>query len=144
MPATSGRIRLDDKPLDNWSEVVTGRRIGYVGADTFFRNSTLRDCLLYGLMHYPLHANRPIKSTIKREALASGNSTLNLDADWVDYQRVGTTSSVDLRSGDCAARSFVYGPFDQRTLISPGQILPARSIANDSSIRHARGAELCD
>ena len=98
VPAAAGRIRVDDKPLDDWSEVVTGRRIAYVGADTYLRNTTLRNCLLYGLMHYPLQANGAVKSSVNREALASGNSTLNLDADWVDYDRVGTTSSADLEA----------------------------------------------
>jgi putative ABC transport system ATP-binding protein len=98
VPSASGRIRADDKPLDDLPETITGRRIAYVGTDTYLRNTTLRTCLLYGLMHYPLQANGPVPPTSRREALASGNSTLDLNADWVDYARVGTANSTELNA----------------------------------------------
>jgi putative ABC transport system ATP-binding protein len=97
-PSTSGRIRFDDQPFDDLLEAVTGRRIAYVGADTYLRNTSLRACLLYGLVHYPMLANGAVAPTTRREALASGNSTLDLDADWVDYQRIGTADDAEINA----------------------------------------------
>jgi putative ABC transport system ATP-binding protein len=95
---TSGRIRIGDQQLDAISEAVTGRRIAYVGPDTFLRNSSIRDCLLYGLMNYPHGpvAQGPGHALTHAEARASGNSELDCDADWIDYDRIGLADRADL------------------------------------------------
>ena len=50
-PADIGQITLAGEPLGKLSESVTGRRVGYVDAVTYFPRATLRDSLLYGLRH---------------------------------------------------------------------------------------------
>jgi putative ABC transport system ATP-binding protein len=99
---TAGRIRVGDRPLDTLPEFVSGRRIAYVGPDTYLRNTSLRDCLVYGLSTYPKTAARPSEPEPARhrleraEAEAAGNTTLDASADWLDYQAAGVADPAAL------------------------------------------------
>ena len=48
---TSGRIRVGDQDLSQLPEAVTGRRIAYVGQNSYMFTASLRDNLYYGLRH---------------------------------------------------------------------------------------------
>jgi putative ABC transport system ATP-binding protein len=96
VPVAAGRIRLDGRPLDDLPEAQTGRRIAYVGADTFLRNTSLRDSLMFGLMNFPVQPDSGLMPHARREALAAGNSTLNPDTGWVDYHRIGAADQDEL------------------------------------------------
>jgi putative ABC transport system ATP-binding protein len=95
-----GRVRLAEHVLDDLPESVTGRRIAYVGPDSYLQNATLRECLVYGLRHYPLravgkyvaalHANADV------EAKAAGNIQLDILADWIDYNAAGVSGPDEL------------------------------------------------
>jgi putative ABC transport system ATP-binding protein len=95
---SAGRMRIGDQSLDTMAESITGRRIAYVGPDTYLRNTTLRECLLYGLMNYPLRAAAQDTPTNRQlyEARAAGNIELDIAADWVDYERVGASDLAGL------------------------------------------------
>ena len=95
---TNGRIRIGDQQLDAMPQSIIGRRIAYVGTDTYLRNTTLRECLLHGLMHYPCN---PGENGSKHhlniaEAQASGNTELDIAADWIDYERAGVKDETEL------------------------------------------------
>lgn len=90
----SGRIRVGDRNLEELPEAVVGRRIAYVAPDPFFRNATLLETLYYGLKHFPVESRRDAASEERREleeyeAIAAGNTTLDIEADWIDRQAVG-------------------------------------------------------
>ncbi|MFA1626330.1 ABC transporter transmembrane domain-containing protein [Rhizobium mongolense] len=98
----SGRISIDGRDLLELPESITGRRISYASADSYFFHGTLRDNLLYGLKHAPLtdpnyedEAAQEFKWHAA-EALKAGNPTLDLNSDWVDYNAAGATGPDDL------------------------------------------------
>ena len=95
---TAGRIKIGEQQLDGMPESVSGRRIAYVGPDTYLRNVSLRECLLQGLMNYPhrLPESSQRHGDYVSEARASGNSELDIEADWVDYERVGAADGADI------------------------------------------------
>ena len=53
----AGRMLVDGTPIETLPDSVTGRRIGYAEANTYFPQSSLRDSLIYGLRHAPLQAS---------------------------------------------------------------------------------------
>ncbi len=106
---TSGRIKIGDQSLDAIPQSTTGRRIAYVGTDTYLRNTTLRDCLLHGLMHYPGNTeNDGSREHINiAEAHASGNTELDIGADWLDYERAGAKDPAEITARILATLSIV-------------------------------------
>ena len=53
MAARSGTITLAGQPLEALPQSITGRRIAYVGQDSYLFGLSLRDNLLYGLRNEP-------------------------------------------------------------------------------------------
>ncbi|SEH72043.1 putative ABC transport system ATP-binding protein [Rhizobium tibeticum] len=98
----SGRVTIDGKDLLDLPESITGRRISYASADTYFFHGTLRDNLLYGLKHAPLREPQyDGKEALEakwhaEEAVKAGNSTMDINSDWVDYQAAGATGPDDI------------------------------------------------
>ncbi|MEC8462592.1 MAG: ABC transporter ATP-binding protein [Pseudomonadota bacterium] len=95
MEPTGGSIQIGDQKLAALPEAVTGRRLAYVGPSAYLFSNTIRDNLLYGVKHLPLKEStysdveRRAQDKQLSEAIASGNSTDDLNADWVDYEAVG-------------------------------------------------------
>ena len=88
-----GHVTLCGRELRDWPLAITGRRISVVTADTFFPQSDLRDALLYGLRHAPGHPS----GTARRHNIIKGRgNSLDIDADWVDYESAGATGPDDL------------------------------------------------
>ncbi len=50
---TGGRLNAGDSEFSEMPEAVTGRRIGFVGQNSYIFSSSLMDNLLYGLKHRP-------------------------------------------------------------------------------------------
>ncbi len=95
----AGRILLDGTPIETLPDSVTGRRIGYAEANTYFAQSSLRDSLVYGLRHAPLRLKEKDSREERLrqlEALASGNPDTDVADDWVDYESAGATGPEDL------------------------------------------------
>ena len=99
---TAGTLRLGGHSADDLPEAVTGRRLAYVGPSAYLFATTVRDNLLYGVRHRPLRDAEydDDAGKINRhrlfEAEASGNSTDDLNANWVDYDAVGAADDHQL------------------------------------------------
>lgn len=102
LPPASGSIAYGDLDLADLPESITGRRIGYVGPQSFLFSSTLRENLYYGLKHRPIidplydaDARKQRRRRIQ-EATFTGNSLYDINADWVDFAAVGAESQSAL------------------------------------------------
>jgi ABC-type multidrug transport system fused ATPase/permease subunit len=90
---TSGRLAVGDTDLNILPLAVSGRRIGYVGPTSYLFSASVRDNLLLGLRHRPGQTSDYDAATAARperaieEARQSGNSELDITADWVDYRQ---------------------------------------------------------
>jgi putative ABC transport system ATP-binding protein len=96
---SSGRVLLDGHPIETLPDTMTGRRIGYAEASTYFPQSSLRDALIYGLRHAPLKAieKDPREERVRRaEAIAAGNIDVDVADDWIDYAAAAATGPEDL------------------------------------------------
>jgi putative ABC transport system ATP-binding protein len=91
----AGTITLGDLRLSDAPEAITGRKIAYVGTEVRLRQGSLRENLFYSLMHRPIKApayddaERSARERTLAEAAMAGNSTLDINADWIDYEAVG-------------------------------------------------------
>ncbi|KQT41989.1 hypothetical protein ASG43_17045 [Aureimonas sp. Leaf454] len=112
---TTGQVMLAGKALPELPEAVTGRRIGYVDAATYFPRTSLRESLVYGLKRHPVakdaetsgsrkrRANRKSQSELARhETIRSGNTLLDPLDDWIDLEAIGLSDVSELsgRIGD--------------------------------------------
>lgn len=95
-----GSLNLNGVDIATAPESLTGRRISYVGRDAVVRAGTLRENLLYGLMHRPGEPSgiEPDGEIARRknESLRSGNSPYEIQSDWLDYKSAGLVSAEAL------------------------------------------------
>ncbi|MFK8080371.1 MAG: ABC transporter transmembrane domain-containing protein [Granulosicoccus sp.] len=110
---TAGKVLIADRDARYIPRTATGRAIAYAGHDSYLFSGTIRDNLLLSLKH------RPQKNTLKQvltdetiefknwqtEARRSGNSDVDLNADWVDYESVGIADAdqMTIRMGKVLA-----------------------------------------
>ena len=98
----SGTLTIGGENLAEMPEAVTGRRLSYVGTQGHLFSTSVRANLLYGLMHRPLampdydSAAEEARGKWVAEAEAAGNSTADLEADWVDYAAAGVADAEAL------------------------------------------------
>jgi putative ABC transport system ATP-binding protein len=84
-----GRISLGDTNILDLPESISGRRISYVSAETYFFHGSLGDNLLYGLKHAPLRPfERSGKAAAQRrweinEARLAGNVDFDIHGEWI-------------------------------------------------------------
>ena len=128
---TAGTLRYGEARADSLPEAVTGRRLAYVGPNAHLFSTSVRDNLLYGVQHLPLRdveydgdANRFHKRALA-ESAASGNSTDDTGADWIDYEAVGATDAAGIRDRMFHALSLVGLDADIYDLGLRGSIDPA-------------------
>ena len=101
---TSGRLAVGEADLNLLPLAVSGRRIGYVGPTSYLLSASVRDNLLLGLRHRP--GRKPDSDAVPatgreraiEEARQSGNSELDITADWIDYQQAGVADAAALES----------------------------------------------
>ena len=97
---SSGSIEFGGTDITRAPESITGRWIGYVGSPAYLFPARVRDNLLYGLKHRPVHPFEGEVSEEKafqlREAKRTGNSTLDIDAEWIDYAAAGCSGAEDI------------------------------------------------
>jgi putative ABC transport system ATP-binding protein len=150
LPPTQGHVTIGDQDLFELAEAVTGRRLGYVGPETYLRQASIRENLLYGLKHAPVaDASYDDEQKIERtnkvfEAERTGNTTLDINSDWIDYDAAGLTdrSQIDdrmleiLELVDLADDIFNFG---LRGLIDPAEqpelaqnIIDARNLLREN------------
>jgi putative ABC transport system ATP-binding protein len=95
----SGRVLVDGAAIETLPDSITGRRIGYADAGTYFPQASLLDSLIYGLRHAPLRVieKDPREERLRRlEALAAGNPETDVADDWIDYEAAGAAGPEDL------------------------------------------------
>ncbi len=96
---SSGSVEIGGVDITRAPEAVTGRSIGYVGSPAYLFPARVRDNILYGLKNRPVRLpeeRSPDKAFELREAQRTGNTTLDIEADWVDYEAAGCTGPEDI------------------------------------------------
>jgi putative ABC transport system ATP-binding protein len=110
---SSGSIRIGGRNMAELPQAVTGRRLSYVGLETYLFSLSVRDNMLYGLKHKPIRAaeyDGPAAShraAWVAESAKAGNSTIDLAADWVDYAAAGAKGPDDIDEKIIEALSLV-------------------------------------
>ncbi len=105
LPPTHGSIELGGVDITRAPEAVTGRALGYVGQAAYLFPARVRDNVLYALKHKPIRgrdipqgeaaAEREFQL---REARRTGNSELDIDAEWIDYAAAGCAGPEEIEA----------------------------------------------
>ena len=101
---SSGSIALGGIDITRAPETVTGRAIGYVGSPAYLFPVRVRDNILYGLKHRPMRepeyegADAAAREFARREAERTGNTTLDIEADWHDYEAAGCSGPQEVEA----------------------------------------------
>ena len=99
---TGGDLRIAGNAIGDLPEALLGRRLAYVGPSAYLFSTSVRDNLLYGVQHLPLIGAEYSGDAKKHYdhwlsvANASGNSTDDINGDWIDYDAVGVTDDAEL------------------------------------------------
>ena len=95
---TTGKIAVGDSDFARMHEAVIGTRIGYAGPDSYVFDGTIGYNALYGLKHIPVAKgeNGEFDEIDQQEAIATGNSPHDADAEWIDYGLVGVNNHSEL------------------------------------------------
>ncbi len=101
---TSGKLLLAEQDAATVPRLFTGRAIAYAGHDSYLFAGTIRDNLLLSLKYKAQKHSRKDKLQDEaiefknwlEEARLSGNSDVDLNADWVDYQSAGVADADHL------------------------------------------------
>jgi putative ABC transport system ATP-binding protein len=100
----TGRLDLDGHPINELPEHVTGQRLAYIDGDTYLPQSTIYEALTYVLKNKPVAPANPAEDekqfheSMLEEAERAGNSELDPDAYWIDYQRIGLSGPAELET----------------------------------------------
>ncbi len=99
---STGSIEIGGVDLTRAPEAVVGRSIGYVGSPAYLFPARVRDNVLYGLKHRPVR-NRTVPEEERaerdfhlREARRTGNSELDIEDDWIDYECAGCAGPKEI------------------------------------------------
>ncbi|MEE8273031.1 MAG: ABC transporter ATP-binding protein, partial [Alphaproteobacteria bacterium] len=143
---TGGRIRLGERDYSELPESVTGRQIAYVGPYSYMFTDSLRANLYFGLKHRPLaeatydEAGRDDRRSRVHEAKASGNTSFDVNADWIDYAAAGAADAPDLQNKALDALTAVDMAPDVYRMGLSGTIDPAAESQTAEKILKARRA----
>ncbi|MEJ0068692.1 MAG: ABC transporter transmembrane domain-containing protein [Pseudomonadota bacterium] len=100
---TSGRMMLGGVDLLGLPRAIVARRIGYVGQSTQLFSGSFFDNLVVGLQVRPNPRDPDDRAAMARrkaeifESELTGNSTDDLEADWIDYEVAGAQTREQLR-----------------------------------------------
>jgi len=101
---TGGSILAGPADLIQLPEGVIGRRIGYVDSEAYLKSGSILDNLLYGLKHVPVadadydFETKSVRDKWFAEAETAGNSTFDINAEWIDAKLAGIASKDDLKA----------------------------------------------
>lgn len=102
LPPSSGTIEMGGIDITRAPEAVTGRAIAYVGSAAYLFPVSVRENLLYGLKHRPVREReyddeaRRQREIDLRESRRAGNSTCDIQADWIDYEAAGVSGADEM------------------------------------------------
>ncbi|MEP7064060.1 MAG: ABC transporter ATP-binding protein [Betaproteobacteria bacterium] len=110
---TGGRVSVGGTSFADMHQAVPGRRIAYATQNAHISSGTLAHNLFYGLKHAPIHpatyddaGSRQQRSRI-RDAIAAGNSPLDIRADWIDYAAAGVDDPLRITERAVAVLALV-------------------------------------
>lgn len=132
LESTGGSLQIAARKIEELPEAVTGRRLAYVGATAYLFSTSVRDNLLYGVQHLPLQEasydddSRHEHDRWLSEATASGNSTDDPNANWIDYAATGAADDDALLNRIFQVLEMVRLDEDIYTLGLRGTIDPTR------------------
>ncbi len=98
----SGKLTVAGSDIMEIPESVLGRRIAYVGPDVYLGPTSIRENLLYGLRYAPFRDadydddQQSVRNTALSEIKVTGNSLLDINADWIDYDSAGVGGPEEL------------------------------------------------
>ena len=99
---STGSIEMGGVDITRAPEALIGRAIGYVGSPAYLFLARVRDNILYGLKHRPIRSPElPRDRAAERElhvseARRTGNSELDIEAEWVDYEAAGCAGPKEI------------------------------------------------
>ncbi|MEM7300955.1 MAG: ABC transporter transmembrane domain-containing protein [Pseudomonadota bacterium] len=99
---TQGRMLINGSAMNDLPEAITGRRLAYVGSESYLPQQTLLNTLLYASKHQPIEEKEyegtelTTRNREIAEAISSGNSQLDINANWIDFESMGATSFDDV------------------------------------------------
>ena len=99
---TGGTLSLAGAKMPDLPESFTGRHLAYMGPAPYFFSTTVRENLIYGLKHRPLKApeydsdGQKLRDDYVADANFAGNTDLDPNADWIDYEAAGVTDHETL------------------------------------------------
>ena len=143
---TTGEVEIGEAHVADLPAAVLGRRMAYVGQDAYLFPLSVRDNLVYGLKHAPLAApayeghDKARRAREVAEARLSGNTTLDLAADWIDYAAAGAEGPEDLVDAAIGALRLVDMEEDVYRFGLTGAIDPGERPDVAESILSARAA----
>ncbi len=101
---TTGKILMADQDISHIPKMTKGRGVSYVGHDSYLFATSIRDNLLISLKFRPqenlltdtLHDESIQFKNWREEARLSGNSDVDLSANWIDHQSAGAADENEL------------------------------------------------
>lgn len=97
---TSGTLAIGNTNMADMPESLIGRRIGYVGRNSYLFGGSVRDNLLYSLKNRPVENPQQEDSDerIKQRELAlkAGNTAHSIDDNWIDYASLGISGDSEI------------------------------------------------
>ena len=94
----SGRVLIGGHDLFSLPRSIASRHVGYVGPSSHLFAASIFDNLVFGLRTSPRPGEAPSSELgdHRKEALLTGNSADDPDADWIDYARAGVADRAEL------------------------------------------------
>jgi len=104
VPPTTGKLMLAEHNAAELPQTITGRAVSYVGHDSYLFSTSIRDNILLSVKFKPQDSkltNLVLDEAIEfhewqSEAQMSGNSGVDLYADWVDHKSAGADDAHQL------------------------------------------------
>ena len=99
---SSGSIKIGGRDIEGLPAAVSGRRLTYIGQDSYHFPISVKDNLLYGLKHQPVTTVEYKGDAVEErqryvaESKRSGNPDFDFNADWVDYATARVSGPDDL------------------------------------------------
>ena len=143
---SEGSIRIGEANMAHLAEGITGRRMAYIDQNVHLFSGGLRDNLVYGLKHRPPRAaghddeGRRRHERFVKEARASGCTTSDAEADWIDYDGAGVSGPGELGTRILDVLRTVDLEHDVFELGLQGTIDPAADSGLAARILEARAA----
>ncbi len=99
VPPSSGTVSMGDIDITRAPEAVTGRALAYVGPSSYLFPLSVRENLLYALKHRPVREAVYEGEELRErefqlhEAARTGGTSLDVSADWTDYESAGAADA---------------------------------------------------